>query len=230
MSTAQLQPLASLLCACLQVTLVDKSDRFVFKPLLYELINGAARTEEVAPLYTQLLNSSTTRFVQVRLVCTMALAHAVQHHNAFWEGYRQCRQCFAGHSGGCGGRQPHSRRRKRWGCALQGFAEHCVPTRAPACTGSVGFEGPAQHHTDDNHCAGGRIRLQGGSVLEYDWLVLAVGSQTNTFGIEGVKEHAVTFWSLDDVAQVPLRVLDPTPAVLCCTGAVSWPSEPPLSY
>ena len=46
------------------------------------------------------------------------------------------------------------------------------------------------------------MRLQNGSVLEYDWLVLAVGSQTNTFGIEGVKEHAVTFWSLDDVNKV----------------------------
>ena len=53
-------------------------------------------------------------------------------------------------------------------------------------------------------------------MLEYDWLVLAVGSQTNTFGIEGVKEHAVTFWSLDDVARVPLRALDHTPA--CCAA------------
>lgn len=32
--------------------------------------------------------------------------------------------------------------------------------------------------------------------------MLAVGSQTNTFGIPGVKEHAITFWSLDDVQQV----------------------------
>ena len=54
----------------MQVTLVDKSERFVFKPLLYELINGAAKTEEVAPLYTQLLDSSSTTFVQVGLMYT----------------------------------------------------------------------------------------------------------------------------------------------------------------
>jgi hypothetical protein len=38
-----------------QVTLVDQSDRFVFKPLLYELLNGAATESEVAPSYMQLL-------------------------------------------------------------------------------------------------------------------------------------------------------------------------------
>lgn len=54
------------------MTLVDKSDRFVFKPLLYELINGAARLEEVAPRYSQLLGSYTTSFVQVpALVCCL---------------------------------------------------------------------------------------------------------------------------------------------------------------
>ena len=46
------------------------------------------------------------------------------------------------------------------------------------------------------------MKLHGGADLEYDWLVLAVGSQTNTFGIPGVKEHAITFWSLDDVNAV----------------------------
>ena len=56
-------------------------------------------------------------------------------------------------------------------------------------------------------CSGGRVKLHGGSSLEYDWLVLAVGSQTNTFGIPGVREHAITFWSLDDVNQVGLSEL-----------------------
>ena len=54
-------------CRAAQVTLVDKSDRFVFKPLLYELINGAAKLEEVAPRYSQLLQPYTTSFVQVGL-------------------------------------------------------------------------------------------------------------------------------------------------------------------
>ena len=55
--------------AAAQVTLVDKSDRFVFKPLLYELINGAAKLEEVAPRYSQLLQPYATSFVQVLSTC-----------------------------------------------------------------------------------------------------------------------------------------------------------------
>ncbi len=49
-----------------QVTLVDQSEHFVFKPLLYELLNGTARPDEVAPHYGQLLAPYATRFVQVR--------------------------------------------------------------------------------------------------------------------------------------------------------------------
>jgi NADH dehydrogenase FAD-containing subunit len=49
-----------------QVTLIDQSDRFVFKPLLYELLNGAASADEVAPTFSQLLAPYSVNFVQVR--------------------------------------------------------------------------------------------------------------------------------------------------------------------
>lgn len=48
-----------------QITLVDKSDRFVFKPLLYELLNGGADEAEVAPPFLQLLAPYPVRYVQV---------------------------------------------------------------------------------------------------------------------------------------------------------------------
>ena len=48
-----------------QVTLIDQSERFVFKPLLYELVNGAASPEEVAPPFMQLLSPYSVNFVQV---------------------------------------------------------------------------------------------------------------------------------------------------------------------
>lgn len=62
------------MCACvagvhvavLQITLIDKSDRFVFKPLLYELINGTAQSWEVAPTFSQLLAPYPIQFLQVR--------------------------------------------------------------------------------------------------------------------------------------------------------------------
>lgn len=48
-----------------QVTLVDQSERFVFKPLLYELLNGAATEAEVSPSYGTLLSSLPVHFIQV---------------------------------------------------------------------------------------------------------------------------------------------------------------------
>jgi NADH:ubiquinone reductase (non-electrogenic) len=50
------------------VTLVDQHDRFVFKPLLYEVLNGTAGSQEVAPSFAQVLAPYDIRFVQVRHV------------------------------------------------------------------------------------------------------------------------------------------------------------------
>ena len=50
-----------------QVTLIDQSARFVFKPLLYELLNGGASAEEVAPFFTKLLAPYSTNFIQVTI-------------------------------------------------------------------------------------------------------------------------------------------------------------------
>ena len=59
--------IASLACHA-QITLIDQNEQFVFKPLLYELINGGAKPEEVAPLFSDLLAPMTsTSFVQVSL-------------------------------------------------------------------------------------------------------------------------------------------------------------------
>jgi len=49
----------------LQVTLIDKADKFVFKPLLYEVVNGTASAEDVAPSYVKLLSPYTVNFIQV---------------------------------------------------------------------------------------------------------------------------------------------------------------------
>lgn len=46
------------------ITLVDRSDRFLFLPLLYELAVGDAKQEEVAPTFRSLLASTGIQFVQ----------------------------------------------------------------------------------------------------------------------------------------------------------------------
>lgn len=51
------------------ITLVDQSEKFVFKPLLYELLNGGAEPWEVAPDFQALLGPYPVRFVQVSQPC-----------------------------------------------------------------------------------------------------------------------------------------------------------------
>jgi len=47
-----------------EITLVDKSDRFLFSPLLYELITEEMQTWEIAPPYSELLADTEIKFIQ----------------------------------------------------------------------------------------------------------------------------------------------------------------------
>ncbi|KAL6861821.1 hypothetical protein ACP4OV_017521 [Aristida adscensionis] len=47
-----------------QVVLVDQSDRFVFKPMLYELLSGEVDVWEIAPTFTELLKNTSIQFVK----------------------------------------------------------------------------------------------------------------------------------------------------------------------
>ena len=54
------------------------------------------------------------------------------------------------------------------------------------------------------HVTGGTIKLADGQQLQFDWLVLALGSSTSTFGIPGVKEYAYAFNDFNDAMRVSL--------------------------
>ena len=47
-----------------QITLVDQRDRFLFSPLLYELLTGELQTWEIAPPFEELLENTGCRFRQ----------------------------------------------------------------------------------------------------------------------------------------------------------------------
>ncbi len=47
-----------------EIVLVDQRDRFVFAPLLYELVTGELQSWEVAPPYEELLENTGVRFCQ----------------------------------------------------------------------------------------------------------------------------------------------------------------------
>ena len=110
-----------------RVTLVDKAERFSFKPLLYEVLTDTAMEDEVAPQYDRLLGSYSVNFVR----------------------------------------------------------------------GEVAAVEPG-----DVAEKGGHVSLVSGEKLPFDWLVLALGASTNTFGIPGVKEYAVPFSVYEDAVKV----------------------------
>ena len=119
-----------------RVTLVDQAERFTFKPLLYELLTGAATADEVSPSYSQLLAPYPVQFVQGRVA-------AVQ---------------------------------------------------------------PQAQTADGGSEAGGTVVLDSGESLPYDWLVLALGAETNTFGIPGVKEYALAFSTFQDAEKLKSKL------------------------
>jgi NADH:ubiquinone reductase (non-electrogenic) len=47
-----------------EIVLIDQRDRFLFAPLLYELVTGELQTWEIAPPYGELLENTTVRFIQ----------------------------------------------------------------------------------------------------------------------------------------------------------------------
>ncbi|MUL38382.1 NAD(P)/FAD-dependent oxidoreductase [Gloeocapsopsis dulcis] len=47
-----------------EIVLVDQSDRFLFSPLLYELLTGELQTWEIAPPFSEILASTGVRFYQ----------------------------------------------------------------------------------------------------------------------------------------------------------------------
>lgn len=50
--------------------------------------------------------------------------------------------------------------------------------------------------------ANNQVKLQEGDVLDYQYLILGLGSQTSFFGIPGVEENSFTLWSYEDAVKI----------------------------
>ncbi|MCZ2200954.1 NAD(P)/FAD-dependent oxidoreductase [Cylindrospermopsis raciborskii] len=50
-----------------EIVLVDQGDRFIFSPLLYELLTGELQTWEIAPLYQEILENTGVHFHQAKV-------------------------------------------------------------------------------------------------------------------------------------------------------------------
>ncbi|KAL3640477.1 Nuclear pore complex subunit [Castilleja foliolosa] len=118
-----------------QVVLVDQSEHFVFKPLLYELLSGEVDEWEIAPRFSDLLSSTTVQFLKDRV------------------------------------RSLH----------------------------------PSDHYTMDGAAvtnSAGVVHLESGLLIEYDWLVLALGAEAKLDVVPGAIEYAFPFSTLEDALRV----------------------------
>ncbi|CAO2836570.1 unnamed protein product [Amaranthus hypochondriacus] len=117
-----------------QVLLIDQSERFVFKPMLYELLSGEVDEWEVAPRFSDLLAYTDVQFIQDRV----KLLH---------------------------------------------------PSYAPASGGQ------------SSSCAG-TVQLESDLLIEYDWLVLALGAEPKLDNVPGAVEYALPFNTFADACKV----------------------------
>ena len=110
------------------VVLIDRQDRFVFKPLLYDYLTEEMSDNQVNPLYEELLEGSGVKFIRDK----------VQEID-------------------------------------------------------VGKK---------------RVELANNGSIGYKYLVLALGSQTGYFGIEGAKENTLPFWTRQDAIALKNHLQD----------------------
>ena len=61
-----------------EIILIDRNDRFLFLPLLYELVTGELQTWEIAPPYQELLANTGVRFIQATVTEIDVAARRVQ--------------------------------------------------------------------------------------------------------------------------------------------------------
>ncbi|PQQ19899.1 alternative NAD(P)H-ubiquinone oxidoreductase C1 chloroplastic/mitochondrial [Prunus yedoensis var. nudiflora] len=126
-----------------RVLLVDQSERFVFKPMLYELLSGEVDAWEIAPRFSDLLANTSVLFFQDKA----KLLYPSDH---------------------------------------------------------LEVNGPTQYS------CGGSVLLESGLLVEYDWLVLALGAEAKLDIVPGAIEFALPFSTLEDARKVDhkLRTLE----------------------
>ncbi|XP_022841806.1 alternative NAD(P)H-ubiquinone oxidoreductase C1, chloroplastic/mitochondrial isoform X2 [Olea europaea var. sylvestris] len=118
-----------------QVVIIDQSERFIFKPLLYELLSGEVDEWEIAPRFSDLLANTAVQFFQDKVKSLHPRYHIEKN----------------GH----------------------------------AVSGSAGV-----------------VHLESGLLLEYDWLVIALGAEAKLDVVPGSMEYAYPFSTLEDACSV----------------------------
>ena len=147
------------------VTLVDRAERFVFKPMLYELVNETMSDWEVAPTFDDLLEPTSVRYVRGDVAAVR------------------------------------------------------TGDEVPFADGTTGSSG------------GGTVELASGESVEYDWLVVAVGTASAADAkCPGAKDFAIPLSTLEDARRLAGAMRDveaafETDRAAAATGGGSGASE-----
>ena len=80
------------------------------------------------------------------------------------------------------------------------FRQAAIAAVQPTTTDSDSYD--TTYASTTHKANGGTIILSTGEAIPYDWLVLALGSETATFGIPGVKQHAYPFATYEDATRL----------------------------
>jgi NADH dehydrogenase FAD-containing subunit len=67
------------------------------------------------------------------------------------------------------------------------------------------------------------VLLEGGAAVEYDWLVVALGAESDPRGVPGVRELATAFVGLEDAQRVDARLAELEGAAAAGGGAAAAP-------
>lgn len=159
------------------VTLVDRGDRFVFKPLLYELLTSELGEDEVAPPFAQLLEGTGVSFVRADVASVApdaplrAPRPAAAAHTALLDS-----------NGGAGGGEEASVAGSVGGGTvyLRRIPRRLVPTAVAGATdGDSGEEDALE-------------------ALPYDYLVVSLGCAPSASRVPGAAAHSLPLHSLPD--------------------------------
>lgn len=175
-----------------QVTLIDQGKRFVFKPLLYELLNSTASADEVAPTFAQLLAPYPIQFVQV---CKGLGAGLALPYGASFIALRRPGREVSSQAARPLPPLPHP-----WRCLL-----HTAFPPTQAKVAGVELEERLQ---DGGSASGGRVLLSNGDSVEYDWLVVSLGAEADPRGVPGVQELARKFTAYEDAVAVSEKLAE----------------------
>lgn len=152
-----------------EIILIDGKDRFLFKPLMYELLTEEATLDVVAPPYSKLIDESKVWSKFQTLLLPLFISFADQGVFLPWR--RHLQPTFESAT----------------------FVATCLIMQITVIKSEV------NQVTVASDGSGGFVTLNDKSSVNFDYVILATGSKPRLQLIPGSEKWAVPFYNLEDV-------------------------------